>query len=123
MLLVVFELVRSRRLLERYALLWLFSTTILLVLAIWRGVLEEISNSIGVAYPPNALFLVAFAFVLLLLLHFSTIVSRLTDQSKALAQRIALLEQEVRQSEQTHNPAAESQAVTDPDDTATTRSH
>jgi hypothetical protein len=55
---------------------------------------------IGIAYPPNALFLVAFGFVLVLLLHFSLAVSRLTDQSKVLAQRLALLEQRQRETEE-----------------------
>jgi hypothetical protein len=99
MLVVVLELVRRRRLLERYALLWLFSAVVLLGLAIWRGLLARISGAIGVVYPPNALFVIAFAFILLLLLHFSTAVSRLTDQSKVLAQRIALLEERIRRQE------------------------
>jgi hypothetical protein len=96
LLFVVLELVRRRRLLERYALLWLLSGVVLLGLAIWRGLLEKISTAIGVVYPPNALFFVAFAFILVLLLHFSAAVSRLSDQSKVLAQRLALLEERVR---------------------------
>lgn len=95
LLLVVLELVRRRRLLERYALLWLLSSVVLLGLAIWRGVLEKIASAIGVAYPPNALFLIAFLFILLLLLHFSVVVSRLADQTKVLAQRLAQLESRV----------------------------
>jgi hypothetical protein len=93
LLLVVLELVRRRRLLERYALVWLGSTIVLLGLGIWQGLLGKISDAIGVVYPPNALFVIAFGFVLLLLLHFSTAVSRLTDQTKVLAQRLALTEQ------------------------------
>ena len=73
----VIELVRRRRLLERYALLWLLSSVVLLGLAIWRGALDKIAEQIGVAYPPNALFIVAFGFVLWMLLHFSVAVSRL----------------------------------------------
>jgi hypothetical protein len=95
LLLTILELVRRRRLLERYALLWLFSGVVLLGLAVWRGALEQLALLVGIAYPPNALFFVAFAFVLLLLLHFSVAVSRLTDQSKVLAQRLALLEERV----------------------------
>lgn len=91
--LIVLEMVRRRRLLERYALLWLFSALALLGLAIWSGLLERISSTIGIIYPPNALFLIAFGFVLVLLLHFSLAVSRLTDQTKMLAQRLALLEE------------------------------
>ena len=99
LLVVILELVRRRRLLERYALLWLFSAIVLLTLAIWRGLLEDIARVIGVAYAPNALFFVAFGFVLVLLLHFSLAVSRLTDQTKVLAQRLALMEERQRRAE------------------------
>ncbi len=89
----VLELVRRRRFLERYAILWLVSALVLLGLAIWKGALEELAQAVGIVYPPNALFLVAFGFVLILLLHFSLAVSRLSDQTKVLAQRLALLEE------------------------------
>jgi|SRR4051812_38164316 hypothetical protein len=93
LLLVILELVRRRRLLERYAILWLFSAVVLLGLAIWKGILSELARTVGIIYPPNALFLIAFGFVLILLLHFSIAVSRLADQSKVLAQRVSLLEE------------------------------
>jgi hypothetical protein len=99
LLIGVIELVRRRRLLERYALLWLLASVVLLGLAIWRGALDRIAESVGVAYPPNALFIVAFGFVLWLLLHFSVAVSRLSDQTKILAQRLALLEERMRRAE------------------------
>src|SRR3954447_11179358 len=95
----VIDLVRRRRLLERYALLWLLSSIVLLGLAIWRGALDKIASQLGVASPPNALFIVAFGFVLWMLLHFSIAVSRLSDQSKVLAQRVALLEERMRRQE------------------------
>jgi hypothetical protein len=103
LLLGILELVRQRRLLERYALLWLFSALVLLALAVWKDFLETISNAIGVIYPPNALFLIAFGFVMVLLLHFSMAVSKLADQSKVLAQRVALLE-ERQEREESHEP-------------------
>jgi hypothetical protein len=93
LLFVVLELVRRKRFLERYALLWLFSALVLLGLAIWRDFLSTLSDAVGIAYPPNALFLIAFGFVLVLLLHFSVAVSKLSDQTKVLAQRLALLEE------------------------------
>jgi hypothetical protein len=95
----VIDLVRRRRLLERYALLWLLSSIVLLGLASWRGALDRIAEAVGVAYPPNALFIVAFGFVLWMLLHFSVAVSRLSDQTKVLAQRLALLEERMRRQE------------------------
>jgi hypothetical protein len=108
----VFELVRRRRLMERYALLWLASAIILLALAIWRGALEDIATAMGIYSPPNALFVVALGFVLVLLLHFSLAVSRLTDQSKVLAQRLALLEERLQRAEAAEDqPARESEPV------------
>ena len=96
---LVFELVRRKRLMERYALLWLFSSLVLIGLAAWRGGLEWLADRFGIAYPPNALFFVAFGFVLALLLHFSSAVSRHSDQIKVLAQRLALLEERQRRLE------------------------
>jgi hypothetical protein len=93
--LVVFELVRRRRLLERYALLWLFASVVLLGLSIWRGLLEDLASAVGIFYAPSALFAVAFGFVLILLLHFSLVISRLAEQSKVLAQRVGMLQHEV----------------------------
>ena len=100
LLLVLFELVRRRRLLERYALLWLFSAGVLLALSVWDELLSWVATDLfGIKYAPNALFAVAFGFVLVLLLHFSLAVSRLTDQSKVLAQRLALMEERLRRQE------------------------
>jgi hypothetical protein len=94
-LFVILELVRRRRLLERYALLWLGSGVVLLGLAIWRNALSRLADTLGVAYPPNALFLIAFGFVLFLLMHFSIAVSKLSDQTKVLAQKVAMLEERI----------------------------
>jgi hypothetical protein len=109
LLLFVLELVRRRALMERYALLWLFSSVVILLLAIWDDALGLIARQLGILSAPNALFFVALAFVLLLLLHFSAAMSRLTDQSKVLAQRQAILEQRLSEMEQ-------AQALGDPQD-------
>ena len=96
LILVVLELVRGRRLKERYALLWLATGVVLLVLSVWRGGLNTIAGWVGVtSYPPAVLFAVATLFILLVLLHYSTVISKLTDENVDLAQRIALLEERV----------------------------
>jgi hypothetical protein len=100
LLLVVFELIRSRRLRERYALLWLATGVVLIALSAWRGGLNTIARWVGVrTYPPAVLFAVGLLFVILVLLHYSTVLSRLSDQNTTLAQRLALLEARVEESE------------------------
>jgi len=100
LLVIVLELVRRRRLMERYALLWLLSAVVILGLAVWQEALAKLANAMGIVAAPNALFFVAVAFILLLLLHFSAAMSRLSDQSKVIAQRHAILEQRVRELEE-----------------------
>jgi hypothetical protein len=96
LILVVLELVRGRRLKERYALLWIATGVVLLVLSAWRGGLNTIAGWLGVTgYPPAVLFAVATLFILLVLLHYSTVISKLTDENVELAQRVALLEDRV----------------------------
>jgi hypothetical protein len=96
LLVVVFELIRSRRLRERYALLWLLTGLVLLALSVWRGGLNTIAGWFGVTgYPPAVLFAVGSLFVILVLLHYSTVISRLSDQNTILAQRLALLEEQI----------------------------
>jgi hypothetical protein len=106
LLLVVFELIRSRRLRERYALLWLLTGVVLLVLSLWRGGLNTIAGWFGISgYPPAILFAVGILFILLVLLHYSTVISRLSDQSTILAQRLALLEERFREERDQHRRA------------------
>ena len=96
LLAVVLELIRSRRLRERYALLWLVTAGVMIVLSLWRSGLDTLAGMVGIAYAPSALFAVAALFIVVVLLHYSTVISRLSDENAILAQRLALLEADAR---------------------------
>jgi len=93
---VVLELVRRRRLVERYALVWMIVSVSLLVLAIWTELLNVAKDALGIAVGANLLFLAAIAVAFLLLLNFSVITSRLSEETKILAQEVARLDAELR---------------------------
>ena len=93
---VIVELIRRGRLKEKYSLLWLFAGTILLIFSLSRGLLEYVSSLLGIYYPPSFLFLLAFLFLLLITLHFSVVISGLSDKNKKLAQELALLRQQMQ---------------------------
>jgi hypothetical protein len=95
--LLILDLVRRRRLVERYALLWMGAAFVLLVLSIWTGGLDVIADLMGIQEPANAIFILAFAMIFLLLLNFSVATSRLSEETKILAQESARLEQELRE--------------------------
>lgn len=105
LVLVVLELIRSRRLQERYALLWLVTGLVLLALSLWRTGLNTVAGWVGVTgYPPAVLFAVGAFFVLVVLLHYSTVISKLSDQNRILAQRLALLESGLERERSTDTP-------------------
>jgi hypothetical protein len=104
LLLVVLELIRSRRLQERYALLWVMTAVVLLVFALWRDGLNVLASTVGIAYPPSALFMLAAVFILIVLLHYSTAISELAERNLMLAQRIALLEQKLKEADAPQSP-------------------
>jgi hypothetical protein len=91
----VLELVRRRRLREKYALLWILTAIVLLILSVWRGAVSGIATALGVSYGPTVLFAVGALFVLVVLLHYSTVISALTDRTVTLAQKVASLEQRI----------------------------
>jgi hypothetical protein len=94
---LVLDLVRRRLLAERYALLWMSVSVVLLVLAIWTDLLSWAADLVGISTAANALFLAAFGVAFVLLLHFSVATSRLAEESKILAQEVARLDEELRE--------------------------
>jgi hypothetical protein len=103
---VVLGLIRSARLQARYAVLWLLTGAVMLLLAVWRDLLGLVAKGMGIAYPPSALFVLGSLFILILLLHYSTVISRLCEQNKVLAQRLALLQARLEEDETVEKEAA-----------------
>jgi len=91
----VIYLIRTRRLHERFALIWLAGAIGIAILIIWESALTAIADWVGIAYPPNVLFVIIGAFILWALLHVSVVLTRLIKQNVQLAQRVALLEAEL----------------------------
>ena len=88
---VVIELIRRSHLKERYSLIWLAASIVLMVFSGSRKLLDLISKMVGIYYPPSFLFLLSIAFLLVLLLHFSTVISMLNEKNNRLAQELGLL--------------------------------
>ncbi|MFO1055030.1 MAG: DUF2304 domain-containing protein [Planctomycetota bacterium] len=96
-LLVVVELVRRRKLREEYSLIWTATAGLLLLLALEHRLLNVFMRAIGAIEPTSALFFGALLFLMLVALQFSVRLSKLTVRNRALSQRLALLEQELRE--------------------------
>lgn len=88
---ITFELVRKRRISERYAVLWFGAELVLLVFAVFEKVLFLVAGLVGIVYPPAVLIPILMFFVIALSLHFSIVVSRLSNENKKLAQEISFI--------------------------------
>ena len=97
MLLLVIELVRRRKLREEYSWLWLMTGALILLLALWFDLLKWMTHLVGAITPSSTIFLFAFLFLILISLHFSVVISKLTGQNKDLAQRYAILQSELEE--------------------------
>lgn len=117
-LLVILELVRRRRLSEEYSLLWLATAIVMLVVGVWRELLYSLANAVGIHYPPNLLFLLAALFLLFIQVYLSTVITKLTQENKEIAQQVALLRYEVEglRGEQGHSQREHASQSRDVDD-------
>jgi len=95
LLILIFELVRRRKLREEYSWLWMLTGVIIFVLGIWYDLLLFITHLVGAALPTSTLFFFGIFFLVLINLYFSVKVSTLTDEIKKLAQELAILNNRV----------------------------
>ena len=96
LLVTVVELVRRAQLTEEYSLIWIACSVALLVLSLWRNLLDLAASALGVHYPPALLLLALTFFVVIVSLYFSVVVSRHRKEIERLVQEVALLDADVR---------------------------
>jgi len=94
-ILLVAQLIRTRRLREEYGILWLLSGLVLIILSIDSHLLDEMASFLGISYAPSLLLLGAIFLGFLLAMHFSVSLSSLSEQNKILAQEVAILRWEI----------------------------
>lgn len=97
---IVFHLLREKRLHLKYTLLWLLSGAAMLILSVFPRLISVFSNAVGIYDPVNALFAAIMFFVIIILMSLTAIVSKLNDKNKRLIQVIAILEKRVRELEE-----------------------
>ena len=111
-LLLVLNLVRTRKLKEEFALLWLLTAVVLVLTPLFIDYLDMIAYALGIEYPPALIFVLAIISLLLILFQFSLRISRFSEQIKVMVQELALLRAQVEDLER----CAEGEGERDADD-------
>ena len=88
------EMIRRRKLREEYAMLWLSTSMILTVLAIFPQIPFFLNQALGINYL-TLLTLACFLFLAMIVMHYATAISRDAEHIRQLAQQVALLNEEV----------------------------
>ena len=89
-LIVIINLVRTKKLKEEYALLWLFMAATLVIAPLLIDLIDTISFAIGIDYPPALLIVIALICFVLIFFQISVTISRFSEQIKVLTQELAL---------------------------------
>jgi len=94
-IMLVIELIRRRALKERYAILWIIASTVLLPLVLSTTLVSKVSNILGIAYTPLSILLTGVLFLILINLHFSVALSRHRENETKLAIRLTEQQEEI----------------------------
>lgn len=92
---VIFSMLLRRKLREKYAVLWILIGIVILVLTIFPEMLGEAAQMLGVAVPANLLFILALALLIGVTLHQSWELSANEDETRRLAEEVAILRAQV----------------------------
>jgi hypothetical protein len=97
LLALIFELLRRRQLREKYAVLWLVVGLVTLPLGFIPWSLDNVSSWLGVASGASLVLFLAVVFLLIVCIHLSWEASRLEDETRSLAEEVALIRAELRE--------------------------
>ena len=87
----------KKRMLElKYTLIWLAAGVVMGIMLIFPDLLEWFRSLLGIESNMNALYMLCFAFIIMILMTLTSIVSRQMLKIRVLIQEISMLEKRVR---------------------------
>lgn len=96
---MILMFLKNKALALKYTLLWLVAGIVLGVMVIWPEILTYFIRMLGIASNMNGLFIACIAFIIMILMSLTSIVSKQADKIKNLTQTIAKIEKRLREAE------------------------
>ncbi len=112
---IIISLLLRRQLREKYATLWIVIGLVVLVLAVFPGLLLGLSNALGVAVPSNLIFALALVLLIGVTLHLSWELSQAEDEVRRVAEDVAILRADVEDLQKAAGLRREASAPPDDD--------
>lgn len=93
---IILILLKNKTLELKYTLLWMVSGVVLALLIVWPEILQTFVSLIGIQSNMNGLFIFMFAFVIMIMMSLTSIVSKQANKIKLLVQELAIMEKRIR---------------------------
>ncbi|WP_378147444.1 DUF2304 domain-containing protein [Cnuibacter sp. UC19_7] len=114
-LVAIFELLRRRRVRERHAVWWIVAGVLALVITVFPQILEAAAGVFGITVPANLAFFVSIVILFLVSVQHSGELTRLEDQTRSLAEHVAIIEYRLRAVEDRQAVQMEPEGPGEPD--------
>lgn len=93
---IILSLIKRKKLKEEYSLLWLFCSLIFILLSIFKPLLNIFAQALGIIYAPSALLLILIVSAFFIMIQFSIVISKLSENNKNLTQEVGLLKAQIK---------------------------
>lgn len=98
-LLILINFIKRKYIKEEYAVFWILIGIILIIVPVFSNYIDKLAQMLGIFYEPAFIFLLSILGILLILFHYSIVISKLTEQNKILAQDLGVLKNKLQQLE------------------------
>ncbi|MGW7430305.1 DUF2304 domain-containing protein [Streptomyces sp. NPDC054861] len=93
----IVELLRRRKLKEKYAFLWVITGLVIIPLGFFPRVLDSVARAVGVASGVSLILFLSVAFLFIVCLQLSWEVGHLEEEGRTLSEEVALLRLDVQE--------------------------
>lgn len=91
----IINLVRKNKLDEKYSILWLFASVVILIVALFPSIITIIAQKFNVFYPPTLMLLFSIIVLGAYIVHITVVITKQNKMIVKLTQELGILKEEI----------------------------
>ena len=95
--LFILNLVRKNKLDEKYSILWILFSFIILIVSIFPGIVTKVAQIFDIYYPPSLLFLISIVIAGSYIVHITMVITKQNKMIVKLTQELAILKEKIKE--------------------------
>lgn len=97
LILFIINLVKKSKLDEKYSILWLLASFIILIVSIFPDIITKVANKFNVFYPPTLMLLFAILVLIAYTIHISVVITKQNKMIVKLTQELGILKEKINE--------------------------